>query len=451
MTGIELYSKTAASNNSTPPNGWPEGQAPSTVNDCARQMMAAIRTWYEDSEWIKWGDTTVYASGTSFTIAGTDATGRYAANRRIRAVGSSTGTIYGAISSSSFSTNTTVNITWDSGSLSNETLTISIAALNPTNTSVALGAGSVTTTALAAGAVTEAKMTLADNTTGNVSTSAHGFAPKAPNDATKFLDGTGAYSKPSASAAPAAITGCLITSIAGAHTTATATITSGVATDSTNAAYITCAGYSWAASNGNAINGTDAASSTLANSTTYHMFLCSGGSGTGTFCSASLTPTFPTGYTTYSRRIGSFNTNGSGAPLPYTSVEIGGGATINWLSTVVQDIAITNLISASRAAQTLASIPTGIKFKPEIIALSTTSGGAVWLSSPDAPDTAPASEASPSTSPGLFLSASSGFTSLYIPPNLTTNTSAQIYARGNSGTTTSLYITTQGWTDFRRN
>jgi hypothetical protein len=41
-------------------------------------------------------------------------------------VGSTTGTIYGTISSSSFSTNTTVNFTWDSGSLQNETLAISV-------------------------------------------------------------------------------------------------------------------------------------------------------------------------------------------------------------------------------------------------------------------------------------------------------------------------------------
>lgn len=45
-------------------------------------------------------------------------------------------------------------------------------------------------------AVVEADITLADNTTNDVSTSKHGFAPKAPNDATKFLNGTGAYSKP---------------------------------------------------------------------------------------------------------------------------------------------------------------------------------------------------------------------------------------------------------------
>jgi hypothetical protein len=44
--------------------------------------------------------------------------------------------------------------------------------------------------------ITEAKQILADNTTNNVSTSKHGYAPKLPNDATKFLDGTGTYSTP---------------------------------------------------------------------------------------------------------------------------------------------------------------------------------------------------------------------------------------------------------------
>lgn len=35
-----------------------------------------------------------------------------------------------------------------------------------------------------------------DNTDLNVSTSAHGLTPKLPNDATKYLDGSGAYSVP---------------------------------------------------------------------------------------------------------------------------------------------------------------------------------------------------------------------------------------------------------------
>ncbi len=44
--------------------------------------------------------------------------------------------------------------------------------------------------------ISDATLTTSDITTNNVSTTKHGFAPKAPNDATKFLDGTGAYSVP---------------------------------------------------------------------------------------------------------------------------------------------------------------------------------------------------------------------------------------------------------------
>jgi hypothetical protein len=47
--------------------------------------------------------------------------------------------------------------------------------------------------AVHAGTLAEADLATTDITTGNVSTSKHGWAPKAPNDATKFLDGTGAY------------------------------------------------------------------------------------------------------------------------------------------------------------------------------------------------------------------------------------------------------------------
>lgn len=41
--------------------------------------------------------------------------------------------------------------------------------------------------------VTDAELSTSDVTTNNVSTSKHGFAPKAPNDAKKYLDGTGAW------------------------------------------------------------------------------------------------------------------------------------------------------------------------------------------------------------------------------------------------------------------
>lgn len=46
------------------------------------------------------------------------------------------------------------------------------------------------------GSVADSSITFSDITTNDVSTTKHGFAPKAPNDATKYLDGTGAYSVP---------------------------------------------------------------------------------------------------------------------------------------------------------------------------------------------------------------------------------------------------------------
>lgn len=39
----------------------------------------------------------------------------------------------------------------------------------------------------------DANLSISDVVTNNVSTTAHGFAPKAPNDGTNFLDGTGAW------------------------------------------------------------------------------------------------------------------------------------------------------------------------------------------------------------------------------------------------------------------
>lgn len=136
MASISTWSTTAASNNSNPPDGFPENMAPSAVNDAARELMASIRTWYEDAEWINLGYAHTYASGTSFTIAGADYTTEYHVGRRLRAVGSSTGTIYGTITASTFSTNTTVTIAWDSGSLSNESLTVSLGAASGDNSSL---------------------------------------------------------------------------------------------------------------------------------------------------------------------------------------------------------------------------------------------------------------------------------------------------------------------------
>lgn len=64
-------------------------------------------------------------------------------------------------------------------------------------------AGAVT---IGANKVQEGKLDLSDITTFNVSITKHGFAPKAPNVATQYLDGTGAYSTPAGSGLSATLT-----------------------------------------------------------------------------------------------------------------------------------------------------------------------------------------------------------------------------------------------------
>ena len=123
-TFLGKYDTTAANNSATGTGAVSvaEGMLPSNINNAFRSVMADIRQHYNAAEWIEYGDgagtyTATYASATSFTIDGTNVTAIYHAGRRVKVVASTPGTIYGTISSTSFSTNTTVNVTWDSGNL----------------------------------------------------------------------------------------------------------------------------------------------------------------------------------------------------------------------------------------------------------------------------------------------------------------------------------------------
>ena len=141
MAGIKDYSLTAANNTTIGSINTAEGMLPSNINNCFRGLGAELREWYNDSQWVIYGDgdngfTITYASATSFTISAVDVTSFYHVGRRVKAVGSATGTIYGTISATTFSTNTTVTVTWDSGSLSNETITIYLAILTKTGDSI---------------------------------------------------------------------------------------------------------------------------------------------------------------------------------------------------------------------------------------------------------------------------------------------------------------------------
>ena len=171
-TNIKDYSTTQASNTTLNSIDVDEGMLPSNLNNAIRALMKNTRDWFNDSQWVEFGDgsgsyTAAYVSATSFTINGSDVTSTYHAGRRIKLTASTPGTIYGTIASSSFSTNTTVNITWDSGSLANEAISnVYIAALSKTNSSIPtdiigtsnISDSAVTTAKIAADAVNGSKI-----------------------------------------------------------------------------------------------------------------------------------------------------------------------------------------------------------------------------------------------------------------------------------------------------
>jgi len=171
-TNIKDYSTTQASNTSLNGISTAEGMLPSNLNNAIRALMKNTRDWFNDAQWIEYGDgdgayTAAYASSTSFTIAGVDVTSIYHAGRRIKITASTPGTIFGTIASSSFSTNTTVNVTFDSGSLANEAIThVYIGALSKTNSSIPteiigttnISDSAITTAKIAADAVNGSKI-----------------------------------------------------------------------------------------------------------------------------------------------------------------------------------------------------------------------------------------------------------------------------------------------------
>jgi hypothetical protein len=127
MTDIKSWSATAASNNDSPPDGWPEGMNPSDVNNAAREMMAAIRTQHEDSAWIDLGQTPTFISTVSFSLVG-DVAAAYGTGRRIRITDAST--LYGEIVSAVFTSLTTVTVVLDSGVVSGSVTAVAVGILD---------------------------------------------------------------------------------------------------------------------------------------------------------------------------------------------------------------------------------------------------------------------------------------------------------------------------------
>lgn len=107
-------------------------------------------------------------------------------------------TAYGAVAQADVT-----NLTTDLAAKVPTTRTVNSHALSADISLTASDVGAVPTTRTVNGHALSANVTvsgadlgMSDVTTNNVSITQHGFAPKAPNDATKYLDGTGAWSVP---------------------------------------------------------------------------------------------------------------------------------------------------------------------------------------------------------------------------------------------------------------
>ena len=184
MAGIKDYSTTASSNTTIGSISVAEGMLPSNINNAFRGLAAEIREWYNDSQWVIYGDgdngfTITYASATSFTVSGVDVTSIYHVGRRVKAIATTPGTIFGTISATTFSTNTTVTVTWDSGSLANEAVVIYLAILSKTGDSIpelvitnakVAAAAAIDATKIGGGAVSNLEFSYLDGVTSAIQT-----------------------------------------------------------------------------------------------------------------------------------------------------------------------------------------------------------------------------------------------------------------------------------------
>lgn len=155
MSSVESWSSTAAGNSSASPDGFPEGMAPSGLNNSAREVMAAVKTLVLQFPWLKLGTglTLVRDSNTQFHFTGVDVTSIYTVGRRLREVGATT--VYGVVATSTFSGgNTNVTVTNDASAAIPTSLTSVDVAVTDSNSSPAASLSALRTVYVPASAMT---------------------------------------------------------------------------------------------------------------------------------------------------------------------------------------------------------------------------------------------------------------------------------------------------------
>jgi hypothetical protein len=123
MSDIKTWDTTAAGNDSTPPDGAPEGMNRTDVNNVIRENMAATKRWYDAPEFVNPvdADTVQKGSATTVEIVGVDRTALYPVDARVKIVGAST--VYGFVNSSVFGADTVVTVDVDDAADVPDTIT----------------------------------------------------------------------------------------------------------------------------------------------------------------------------------------------------------------------------------------------------------------------------------------------------------------------------------------
>ena len=140
---ITAWSTTASQNGNRLVSGnYLENQAPSTVNDAGRSVMAQIRSWANNLEWFEFGTgantvsyTRVSATQISMPVNVVD---QFHVNRRVRIIDGTGATLFGRVTASVFnSPNTALTFEFDSSSLgSGNPTSVSYGIVSATNTSL---------------------------------------------------------------------------------------------------------------------------------------------------------------------------------------------------------------------------------------------------------------------------------------------------------------------------
>src|SRR5262245_5053689 len=189
MSNVSTWSKVAGNNNSSPPNGWPEGMARSAVNDTAREGMAAVAKWYQDTQGslLSAGTSTAYTLTTNsvHTTLSAQAIVSFRAHTACgasptlnvdslgaKAIHKSGGT---ALLANDFATNSIVVVQYNPNLDRYELISNSVTATSVADgslTTAKYAAGSVDATALGTNAVTSVKINALAVTAGKIAVDA---------------------------------------------------------------------------------------------------------------------------------------------------------------------------------------------------------------------------------------------------------------------------------------